>query len=462
MRITVVGDVLLDEDLDGDATRLSPDAPVPVIDLRMRARRAGGAGLAASLLARDGHEVVLVTALSRDEAAASLRACLTGITLVSGALRGPTPVKTRVRAAGHPVVRVDEGCGDAAAPHVTEAMLDAVRRADAILVSDYGRGLVRDSQLRTALTQRAREVPLVWDPHPRGATPVPGAWLVTPNRAEAERASGRVAVSAREHAAALRVGWDARAVAVTLGADGAVLCEAGRAPEAVHAQRAVTGDPCGAGDRFAATAVALLAASAPADRSAVPGPSATAEAVSGAVEAATDYLAAGGVASLITSVPPRADVHGRSARLAVRDDEVRTPGETVVATGGCFDLVHAGHVRTLQTARAMGDRLIVCVNSDDSVRRLKGPERPLIAARDRVELLQALACVDEVIVFDEDTPERLLRELRPDVWVKGGDYSVESLPESRVLREWGGRTVTVPYHLGHSTTALAAKLALVS
>ena len=132
-----------------------------------------------------------------------------------------------------------------------------------------------------------------------------------------------------------------------------------------------------------------------------------------------------------------------------------------MATGGCFDLLHAGHARTLAAARALGDCLIVCLNSDASVRRLKGASRPIINQQDRAELLLALECVDAVLVFDEDTPENCLNMLRPDIWVKGGDYNVRQLPETALVESWGGRCLTVPYHPARSTTHLADALARV-
>jgi D-beta-D-heptose 7-phosphate kinase/D-beta-D-heptose 1-phosphate adenosyltransferase len=141
--------------------------------------------------------------------------------------------------------------------------------------------------------------------------------------------------------------------------------------------------------------------------------------------------------------------------------EVRQRGGTVVATGGCFDLLHAGHVRMLTAARQLGDCLVVCLNADTSVRRLKGPERPIITEADRVELLAALACVDAVVLFEEDTPEAVLADLRPDLWVKGGDYSLAQLPEAALMASWGGRSATVPYHPAKSTTRLAGALARI-
>jgi rfaE bifunctional protein nucleotidyltransferase chain/domain len=142
----------------------------------------------------------------------------------------------------------------------------------------------------------------------------------------------------------------------------------------------------------------------------------------------------------------------RDARSVVR--AIRNQGGTVVATGGCFDLVHAGHVETLEAARSLGDCLVVCLNSDASVRRLKGPSRPLVDQADRRRVLSSLSCVDAVVVFDEDSPDRILAELKPDIWVKGGDYSAEQLPEREVLAQWGGQAVTVPYLTGRSTTQL--------
>jgi rfaE bifunctional protein nucleotidyltransferase chain/domain len=135
----------------------------------------------------------------------------------------------------------------------------------------------------------------------------------------------------------------------------------------------------------------------------------------------------------------------------------RARGGIVVATGGCFDLLHAGHVRALEAARALGDCLVVCLNSDDSVRRLKGPSRPLVGVADRAAVLLGLASVDAVEVFSEDTPEAVLDRLRPDIWAKGADYAVADLPEAPLLQRWGGQAVVVPFLPGRSTTRLLAE-----
>jgi D-beta-D-heptose 7-phosphate kinase/D-beta-D-heptose 1-phosphate adenosyltransferase len=462
VRITVVGDVLLDVDLDGHADRLSPDAPVPVLNVESTVQRAGGAGLVATLLARDGVDVTLVTAFGSDPSGDDLRRLVAatgevdgarGVRIVAATFDGPTPKKTRVRAADHAFVRIDEGCDEVTTPTVTDELLAAVAGAEAIIVADYGRGLTADARLRVALDSAAMRVPLVWDPHPRGTAPVPNATVVTPNLGEAVAAAGTTGsgiLAASDAAAALVGKWGVAAVLVTLGSHGALLHAAGEVSELPHvvpATPVAAADTCGAGDRFAASLTVALASGA-----------SLSSATQSAVSAAGRFLAAGGVAALGRPEAPTM-TEGHDALSVAR--ATRAAGGTVVATGGCFDLLHAGHARTLAAARALGDCLIVCLNSDDSVRGLKGPERPIMLEDDRRDLLLALECVDAVLVFDESTPVAALRRLMPDIWVKGGDYVAGELPETAVLAEWGGRTVTVPYYPGRSTTRLAGALARV-
>ncbi len=445
MRITVVGDVLLDQDWVGTAQRLSPDAPVPVVDLGSRRSRAGGAGLVAAMLRHDGHEVALVTALADDAGADRIRDDLEGVEIIAGDTLCPTPTKTRVRTAAHGICRIDEACETPPPPRTTPGMIAAVESSDAIVVSDYGRRLLEDPALRDALARHAARARIVWDPHPRGPAPVPDVALLTPNLAEAVALTG-VDRGASDPAAAARSLGErsaSRAVLVTLGDRGALLHRPGHDPLEISADAVPDADPCGAGDRLAASAAVALAHGRT-----------LAEAATQAVDDASAYLAAGGVQALGTRrLRSAADTSGADP-LALAE-AVRSAGGTVVAAGGCFDLLHAGHVRTLEAARRLGDCLIVCMNSDASVSRLKGPGRPIIGAEDRREMLAALTCVDAVVVFDEDGPERLLQQLRPDFWVKGGDYTAESLPEAPLLQTWGGRTVTFPYQLARSTTRLA-------
>jgi D-beta-D-heptose 7-phosphate kinase/D-beta-D-heptose 1-phosphate adenosyltransferase len=440
--LVVVGDTLLDRDVDGSVRRIAPDAPAPVLQEESTSDRPGGAGLAATLATGHGYDVALVTALAGDAGGRRLTQLLgaAGVDVYALPLDGATTEKIRLRARGQVLLRLDRG-GNAepASGPIPEAVRELLGRASVILVSDYGRGLTRHPELRQAL--QAASAPIVWDPHPRGAAPVHGVRLVTPNLAEAVGMSGDAGTGARLTVAdrtghLLRTRWRAHAVCVTTGATGAVLCHAGSTPLAVPAPRSVDGDTCGAGDRFAVEAALALGEGV-----------LISEAVPRAVTAATDYIGRGGVNA-------RPDVHDEPGSAEEVLADVRRKGGTVVATGGCFDLLHAGHIATLQAARRLGDCLIVCLNSDSSVRGLKGPDRPLVGEDDRRRLLAALDCVDAVVVFEESTPEAVLTWLRPDVWVKGGDYT--DPPEAELVRRWGGRCVIVPYLDGRSTTRMIA------
>jgi D-beta-D-heptose 7-phosphate kinase/D-beta-D-heptose 1-phosphate adenosyltransferase len=438
-RVVVVGDALLDRDLDGRAERLAPDAPVPVVDEIVERPRPGGAGLAAVLAARAGAHVTLVCALGGDDAGRSLAALVAeaGVRVCDLGAPGATPEKVRVRAGGRALVRLDAG-GDGGSGPLTPDAAGALAAADAVLVSDYGRGVPAEPSVRTALA--ALSAPIVWDPHPRGPEPIRGVVLATPNESEARPADPSLAaVEAAGRALAAR--WRAVNVCVTRGPRGALLVAGDGPALAVPAPRVGAADPCGAGDSFAATAAVRLAAGA------LPS-----EAVRAAVAAAAAFVAAGGAAGVAPDGPaPEPPAGEAAAELAAR---ARAEGGTVVATGGCFDLLHAGHVRMLEAARALGDCLVVCLNSDASVRRLKGPDRPLVGQEDRAAVLAALGCVDAVAVFEEDDPSEILRELRPHVWAKGGDYAIADLPEAATLAEWDGRAVIVPYVAGRSTTQL--------
>jgi rfaE bifunctional protein nucleotidyltransferase chain/domain len=360
-------------------------------------------------------------------------------------------VKRRVRVGDHSVARIDSGAPVAGLGELPAEAARVVREAAAVLVADYGRGTTADPAVRAVLAEAGG--PIVWDPHPRGADPVPHTRLVTPNGAEAARVAslagmaaegdGLAAVGAR--AEALIRHWGVGAVAVTLGARGALLSYGEGAPMVVPATPVTGGDPCGAGDSFAAAAALALADGA-----------VTGEAVAAAVASAGAFVACGGASAWDVEAAAEPDVVAEPGADGVIA-RVRAAGGTVVATGGCFDLLHPGHVATLRAARGLGDCLVVCINSDDSVRRLKGPSRPLVTAADRARVLEALEFVDAVVVFDEDTPAEVIGRLRPDVWAKGGDYAGADLPEAAVLRRWGGQAVVLPYLDGHSTTALVER-----
>jgi D-beta-D-heptose 7-phosphate kinase/D-beta-D-heptose 1-phosphate adenosyltransferase len=471
-RVLVVGDVMLDRDLYGSVGRVAPDAPVPVVELDRRAERPGGAGLAAVMaadLAGDGAGVALATCLGDDANGRRVRELLRGVDVVELATVPATRGVTRIRSGGQALLRVDEA-GTAVTPDVgvdLGALERAVAAADAVHVADYGAGVASHPAVREVLGRWVDRRPIVWDPHPRGGDPLPGATVATPNRAEVGHALAKhgltPATPGLEAAAeALRERWDVGAVAATDGGTGVFVAPAGSPPLFTPTPGDVPGDTCGAGDRFAAAVTAALGRGTD-----------LVTAVGAAVTDVGEWLAAGGVATLSTSSTGErvAATHspGERAGATRSPDEpalpaevaaVRRRGGTVVATGGCFDVLHAGHVASLQAARRLGDCLVVLLNSDDSVRRLKGPGRPVHGVADRCRVLESLECVDAVIVFDGDDPGEALARLRPDVWAKGGDYAGARLPEADLLRGWGGRLVLLPYLPNRSTTRILAHAAV--
>ncbi|MDQ1749910.1 MAG: D-beta-D-heptose 7-phosphate kinase / D-beta-D-heptose 1-phosphate adenosyltransferase [Pseudonocardiales bacterium] len=453
--LVVLGDVLLDVDVIGRSERMSPEAPVPVLEDCCERRRPGGAALAALLAARgSSRPVVLIAPFGADDAATELRALLSQeVTVLALPWTGSTAVKTRLRAGDHAVARIDRGGEPGVVTSVPQDLGETLARAAAILVSDYGRGVTSVPEIRRLLAAAAGRIPLVWDPHPRGRRPVADTTIVTPNEPELRGfvPSATTGTLAELCTAAETLGrdWQVGGVCVTRGRQGAVLSQGEATPLVVAGSAVSARDTCGAGDSFAAAAVAALADGA-----------LISEAVMMAVTAAGRFVESGAAAG-IGAIRDEAVCDEAVCDEADSDDEdlapwsqVRRAGGVIVATGGCFDLLHAGHVSTLEAARALGDYLVVCVNSDDSVRRLKGCGRPLQPAADRARLLAALHCVDAVVVFDEGTPIEALRRIQPAIWAKGGDYSGISLPEAEVLGEWGGVAVTVPYLQGRSTTAL--------
>jgi rfaE bifunctional protein nucleotidyltransferase chain/domain len=460
--MVVLGDAVLDRTWEGTADRLCPDAVGPVVDLQRETSTPGGAALTALAAAALGARVVFVTALGDDAAGDVIRRQLTGagVTVIDLSLHGPTPEKIRVRCAAGTVTRVDRGCAPVArigalGTHgpIRRRVEEALGAAHAVLLSDYGRRLVTDvvGELRatdrtagrlplTGTTDSPPTVPVVWDPHPASARPDTALTLATPNLREAAAAAGSggpvgpvgpmaTGGGAAEFARLLAATWRC-AVAVTCGAAGAAVATPGEIREAGSLHHvpavAVEGDTCGAGDWFAAGASHALALGAT-----------PVEAATAGCDAAAAWVGSG----------PR-----RLARLVTDIGAGPDPLRRVVATSGCFDVLHVGHLSMLRHARSLGDRLVVLVNSDESVRRLKGQGRPVNTEDDRVTLLRGLECVDEVRIFDELTPCRVLTDLRPDVFVKGADYADRALPEAEVVARWGGQVVFAPLVSGRSTT----------
>jgi D-beta-D-heptose 7-phosphate kinase/D-beta-D-heptose 1-phosphate adenosyltransferase len=466
--VAVLGDALLDAWFSGRCDRVCREAPVPVVDVTARSLCPGGAANTAANLAAMGCDVRFVSAIGDDAAGGDLIGLLRGHHVdTTGVLVSPqrsTVTKRRVVADGQVLVRFDEGdcdpVDDALSQRLVRALETAVRGVDALVVCDYGNGLLTPA-LREAVVRLRPDLPLlVLDAHDlvpwRAARPD----LVTPNAAEAGRLLGTDLPEGGEERVELltetrtrlleRTG--AEAAVVTLDRDGSLLLTAAGAGHRTWAVPAPESQASGAGDTFVA-ACCLGRASGLSLAGSLELAQAAADIVVG-----KDGTAVCDRAELALSVTKRhrAAVAQRELQRAVAAH--RAAGRRVVFTNGCFDVLHRGHIAYLEEAKNLGDVLIVAVNSDASVRRLKGPDRPVNSAVDRAAVLAALGCVDHVTVFEQDTPIELLRMLRPEVYVKGGDYTESMLREAPVVRAYGGEVRAVSYVPEKSTTSVIQKI----
>jgi D-beta-D-heptose 7-phosphate kinase/D-beta-D-heptose 1-phosphate adenosyltransferase len=469
-RVLVVGESILDAYLTGHVERLCREAPVPILDLDARADAAGGAANTAANVRSLGGEPLFVSVVGADDEGERVRAALAGVgidedgLIVSGSRR--TLSKQRLLAGEQMLLRFDSGT-TAALDRADEAALLAALRsahasADAVLISDYGYGVVTDA-VRATLheLQRERALPLIVDARDLRRYRALRPTAVKPNYAEAIRLLGEpelhdpAARPTQVGAAGARLLelTGASIVALTVDRDGAVAFEAGRPPYRTYARPAASSRAAGAGDTFAA--VLALGLSVGLDAPALVD---LASAACGIVVTrdGTSTCSARELAAVLATVRGKR-VDGPAA-LEARIARERAAGHRIVFTNGVFDILHRGHVTYLNRAKALGDVLVVAVNDDASVRRLKGNDRPINALDDRLGVLEALSCVDLVVPFADPTPIPLIEAARPDVFVKGGDYTRERLPEAPIVERLGGEVRLLPYVADHSTTAIVHRV----
>lgn len=461
-RVLVVGDVILDRYWYGAARRISPEAPVPVVQVERAEERVGGAANVAANAAALGAQTRLVGVVGADadgERLADLCAAL-GIEADLARLDGrPTIVKLRVVSQHQQLVRLDfEPPAPADLGTLVSAAVERhLVHVDVVVVSDYAKGALADTPGIITAARRAGKRVIV-DPKGTDFNRYRGATLLTPNLHEFEAVVGPCASEAHivEKAQAMIAEFELDGLLVTRGEAGMSLMQRDHAPVHLRARSRDVFDVTGAGDTVCAVAAVALAAGCDL-RAAVTLANAAAGVVVGKFGAATvtrEELDAALVAAdgITRGVLERHELMNERAKA-------RRRGEVIVMTNGCFDLLHEGHVRFLEEAKALGNRLLVAVNDDASVRALKGPGRPLNAGASRMRVLAALECVDWVVAFAEPTPQALIAEVLPDILVKGGDYAVDSIAGAAEVRADGGRVMTLAYHEGHSTTQLAARLA---
>lgn len=456
----VAGDVMLDRYLFGGTSRVSPEAPVPVVHVRLSDDRPGGAANVAVNLAALGVSTTLLGVVGHDDAAATLEGLLADYRIACDFLRmagHPTITKTRVQSRGQQLIRLDrEEPLEADSARMLAALERGMRDVDVVVLSDYGKGTLTGIE-RMIERCRERGVRVFVDPKGGEFAKYRGASLLTPNQAEFEAVAGACgnAEETVSRAVDMVASLELDALLITRSEKGLLLVERDAEPLFLSTQAREVFDVTGAGD----TVIALIAAAAGSD---VP----LTEAAGLANLAAGLVVRKIGVAS-VTRSEMQVALHqrGEGGRGLVAEDELlamvaeaRQRRERIVMTNGCFDVLHAGHVSYLEEAKSLGDRLIVAVNDDASVRRLKGEKRPVNTLADRMAVLAGLAAVDWVVPFGEDTPERLIGAVLPQVLVKGGDYVTSDIAGARAVLAAGGEVRTLAYREGASSTRIIEAL----
>lgn len=468
-RVLVVGDVMLDRFVYGTVERISPEGPIPVLRVEREASMLGGAGNVLRNLAALGVETRFVALVGDDEAGGRIEALAAAERPAEAfLLREPgrrTSIKERYVAGAQQLLRADreslDSLGETSRARLLEAAEAAMAQASAVVLSDYGKGLFTPATLTRLIGAAARRgLPLVVDPKARDYGVYRGASLVTPNRRELHEATGLPVGDDAEVEAAARAlveAFGVEAVLATRSEAGMTLVTAAGLVEHLPAQAREVYDVSGAGDTVAAVVAAALAAGLDLARAAR-----LANLAAGVVvgKVGTAVAWPGEVVDAIHALDQRL----QSAKLAGLESvqrriaDWRREGLSIGFTNGCFDLIHPGHVSLLRQARAACDRLIVGLNSDDSVRRLKGADRPIQDQESRAAVLGSFADVDQVVIFEEDTPLALIEAIRPEVLVKGADYSLDQVVGGDLVRSYGGQVVLARLEDGHSTTRTIEKL----
>jgi len=467
VRVACIGDAMLDRYVYGTVDRVSPEAPIPVLHITEQIATLGGAGNVARNLAALGAATAFVAVLGDDEAGREIERLVAGPRITPALVRDanrPTTIKTRYVASGQQLLRADRENGAAFSAATEGAMLEraeaAIAEAAVVVLSDYGKGVLTDAGCaRLIAAARKAGKPVIVDPKADLAK-YRGAGIVTPNRRELGEAVRMPVGSLAEVEAAAqqaRASAGVDAVLVTLSADGMLLVDAGGARHLPAEAREVF-DVSGAGDTVVAVLAAALAAGAPAIDAARLANAAAGIVVAKrgtAVVLAAELIEALHTGDLMTGERKLAPLAAALERIATW----RARGSRIGFTNGVFDLIHPGHVSLLAQARANCDRLIVGLNADASVKRLKGPERPIQTEAARAQVLGSLSSVDLVIVFAEDTPIRLIEAIRPDVLVKGADYALGEVVGGDFVRGYGGKVLLAQIEPGHSTTATIKRMA---
>lgn len=474
LNVVVIGEAMLDSYLEGSTDRLCQEAPVPVVNISNRKNIPGGAANTAVNIRSLGGQVTLLSVIGDDLEANLLRQALEERGVFANCIftqhSRQTLAKHRVIASGQMLVRYDQGSTNPINWETEQKLIDCLTHlypnCDAVIISDYGYGILTPRVIEAIAHLQSRTPRLlVADSKNLAAYRHVGVTAVKPNYEEALRLLG-IRDQMRDVAPLHNTRADritlygeqilditgAQIAAVTLDTEGAVIFERGSLPYRTYAQPTTHSRATGAGDTFIGTLTLALA-----------GEANTSTAAELASAAAAVIVAKDGTAACSAQELQAHISHGEKyltdvSSLNARLELYRQQGRRIVFTNGCFDILHCGHIAYLNCAKALGDILVIGVNSDGSIRRLKGPSRPINTLDDRIQVLAALSCVDCIIAFDDDTPCNLIRAVRPNVFVKGGDYTREMLPEAPIVEELGGTVQILPYLENRSTTSIIERI----
>jgi D-beta-D-heptose 7-phosphate kinase/D-beta-D-heptose 1-phosphate adenosyltransferase len=459
--ILVVGDIMLDRYWHGSSSRISPEAPVPVVKVGETEDRPGGAANVALNMAALGCSVSLVGVIGDDEAGEILQSRLSAAKIhtdLQMSSNKPTVTKLRILSRHQQLLRMDfEEKFDATDVSDIEAKVkNLIGQADALIISDYSKGSLPDCQSLIRMA-RAADIPVLIDPKGNNFSRYRGATIMTPNFIEFEAIVGKCTDEKDlvNKGSALMLELDLQALLITRGEHGMTLLRPGEPELHLPARGREVFDVTGAGDTVIATLASALATG-----QSLPESTALANLAAGIVvgKLGTATISALELRRAIVAEQgvERGVVTEQQLLLALED--ARASGDCIVFTNGCFDILHAGHVGYLEEARKQGDRLVLAVNSDASIRRLKGSGRPINPLDRRMAVLAGLESVDWVVSFDEDTPERLLRRIKPDVLVKGGDYSEEQVVGHQIVKAYNGSVKVLSFYNNCSTTSIVNKI----
>ncbi|MHB9156184.1 MAG: D-glycero-beta-D-manno-heptose 1-phosphate adenylyltransferase [Endomicrobiales bacterium] len=469
LKVLVIGEAMLDVYLEGTGSRLCREAPVPVISVSGKKNLPGGAANAAVNIASLGGRALFLSVIGQDREGELLKRSLEerGVE-TTHLLEHPkrvTLAKHRLIATSQMLLRFDEGSVHDLDPGTEKTLISRLRGCfpgcDAVLVSDYGYGVMTPAVIR-ALAELRKRYPriVVADARRPERYREAGVTAVKPNYGETARMLGlnrleglnarADQVAASEEKLFKLTG--AHIVAVTLDAEGAILFEKDKPPYRTYAQPAADSRATGAGDTFVSALTLALAAGGSAPCAAELASAAASIVVSKEGTAACSAQELRGFLSKGNKYLPE------RGSLAALEAFYHRKGWRIIFTNGCFDILHRGHVTYLSNAKALGEALFVGINSDESVGRLKGPGRPINVLEDRIQVLAALSCIDHVVGFEEDTACDIIRILRPDIYVKGGDYRRETLPEAALVESLGGKVHIFPYLEDNSTTGIIERI----